>query len=85
MLNRRNIADAKEAIKTLGYSAKKVQFTILENQYSQGEIADFFRDADVFLAIGYPEGFALPPLEAMACGCAVVRLSALPGVGDWNI
>ncbi len=24
------------------------------------------------MAIGYPEGFALPPLEAMACGCAVI-------------
>lgn len=80
MLNRRNIADAKEAIKTLGSSAKKVQFTILENKYSQGEIADFFRDADVFLAIGYPEGFALPPLEAMACGCAVVGFTGRGGL-----
>lgn len=72
LLNRRNIADAEEAIRMLGESAAEVEISILENRYSQAEIADLFRDADVFLAIGYPEGFALPPLEAMACGCAVV-------------
>jgi glycosyltransferase involved in cell wall biosynthesis len=73
VLNRRNIADAREALKRLGNTLKnEVEFIILENKYSQAEIADYFRSADIFLAIGYPEGFALPPLEAMASGCAVV-------------
>jgi len=26
----------------------------------------------VFLSFGYPEGFSLPPVEAMASGCVVV-------------
>ena len=72
-LNRRNIADAREALERLSDSLKmKVEFTILENKYTQAEIAEYFRKADIFLSVGYPEGFALPPLEAMASGCAVV-------------
>lgn len=73
VLNRRNIADAREALALVKSSLKeKMEFTILENKYSQAEIAEHFRQADIFLAIGYPEGFALPPVEAMASGCAVV-------------
>ena len=81
ILNRRNIADAREAIDLLDDEIReKGEFVILENQYSQQEIAAFFREADIFLAIGYPEGFALPPLEAMACGCAVVGFSGGGGL-----
>jgi len=72
VLNRRNIADAQEAMGMLGQAAEEVEFSILDNRYTQAQIADLFRQADIFIAIGYPEGFALPPLEAMACGCAVV-------------
>jgi Glycosyl transferases group 1 len=81
ILNRRNIADAREAITLLDDEIKqKAEFVILENQYSQTEIAEHFREADIFLAIGYPEGFALPPLEAMACGCAVIGFTGGGGL-----
>lgn len=81
VLNRRNIADAQKAIALLSDSVRdQVEFVILENQYSQAEIAEFYRQADLFLAIGYPEGFALPPLEAMACGCAVVGFTGGGGL-----
>jgi glycosyltransferase involved in cell wall biosynthesis len=81
VLNRRNIADAREAFALLDDSLKKeVEFIVLENKYSQGEIAEYFRSADIFLAIGYPEGFALPPLEAMASGCAVVGFTGGGGL-----
>ena len=36
------------------------------------QLAEEYRKSDIYLATGYPEGFGLPPLEAMACGCAVV-------------
>lgn len=36
------------------------------------EFADHLRASGVFVAHSYPEGFGLPPLEAMACGCVVV-------------
>lgn len=39
---------------------------------SQPEFAANLRDGDVFVASGYPEGFGLPPLQAMASGCAVI-------------
>ena len=44
----------------------------LVNGLSQRELIAEYQAADIFLATGYPEGFGLPPLEAMACGCAVV-------------
>lgn len=81
MLNRRNIADAREAIDRLDVSVREnAECVVLENQYSQAEIAEFFRKADIFLAIGYPEGFSLPPLEAMACGCAVIGFTGGGGL-----
>ncbi len=81
ILNRRNIADAHGAIDLLDSGVRSsAEFIILENQYSQQEIARFLGEADIFLAIGYPEGFALPPLEAMACGCAVVGFTGGGGL-----
>jgi hypothetical protein len=38
-------------------------------------VAEILAESAVFLATGYPEGFALPPLEAMACGCLVAGFS----------
>jgi glycosyltransferase involved in cell wall biosynthesis len=35
-------------------------------------LREHYQRADLFLATSYPEGFSLPPLEAMACGCVVV-------------
>lgn len=39
---------------------------------SPREIADFYRSADIFVFSSLSEGFPAPPLEAMACGAAVV-------------
>lgn len=36
------------------------------------EIAELYRSADVFVSTSWFEGFAIPPLEAMACGTPVV-------------
>lgn len=35
-------------------------------------LARYFQSADVLLFPSYYEGFGIPPLEAMACGCPVV-------------
>ena len=48
-----------------------IQFNLVDN-VSQAEMVQQYQCSDVFLATGYPEGFGLPPLEAMACGAAVV-------------
>lgn len=45
---------------------------VAADKLSETELIAEYQKADIFLASGYPEGFGLPPLEAMACGCAVV-------------
>lgn len=36
------------------------------------QVADVMRESMIFLSFSQREGFGLPPLEAMACGCLVV-------------
>ncbi|MDR3074283.1 MAG: glycosyltransferase family 1 protein [Deltaproteobacteria bacterium] len=48
---------------------------------SREEVARTLGGCHIFLATGFPEGFALPPLEAMASGCLVVGFS---GFGGWD-
>jgi GT2 family glycosyltransferase/glycosyltransferase involved in cell wall biosynthesis len=43
---------------------------------SDEEVNELFNTATVFVLTSLHEGFALPPLEAMACGCAVVCTDA---------
>jgi glycosyltransferase involved in cell wall biosynthesis len=38
----------------------------------QEQLINKYHECDIFLSTGYPEGFGLPHLEAMACGCLVV-------------
>lgn len=44
------------------------------------EVAQLYRAHDIFVYPSYSDGFQSPPLEAMACGCAVVatRVGAVP-------
>jgi len=39
---------------------------------TDSEMARFYAQADVFVSTSYFEAFSMPPLEAMACGTAVV-------------
>mgnify|MGYP002633717437 CR=1 FL=1 len=81
ILSRKNMADASAALDLLdAQTRKKAEVIVLESKYTQTEMAGFYRQADIFLAIGYPEGFALPPLEAMACGCAVTGFTGGGGL-----
>lgn len=46
---------------------------------AHARVAEILAESALFLATGYPEGFSLPPLEAMACGCLVVGFSGRGG------
>jgi hypothetical protein len=48
---------------------------------TQAEVARIMQTTDIFLATGFPEGFSLPPLEALACGCVPVGFT---GLGGWD-
>lgn len=46
------------------------------------EIADVFRESDIFISTSLWEGFSMPPLEAMNCG-AVVLSSDSGGINEY--
>jgi len=43
------------------------------------EVAELLRSSQVFLSFSQLEGFGLPPLEALACGCLVVGFHGFGG------
>lgn len=62
--NPKELARVKTLVSDVRFvEVDSLDFSSLVKQYQQ---------ADIFLNLAYPEGFSLPPLEAMACGCAVV-------------
>lgn len=69
-LPRKNLADLARIKKIVLRQRPETVFCEGE-QLTEKEIASEYRKSDIFLATGYPEGFGLPPLEAMFSGCAV--------------
>jgi len=68
---RKNLADLEEIISILKFRGVIVDLHVVDG-LTQNELIQEYQKADIFLATGYPEGFSLPPLEAMCCGCSVV-------------
>lgn len=68
-LPRKNHQDLRRIMKIL--KDDNIDFRLVDG-LSQKELIKEYQAADIFLATGYPEGFGLPPLEAMACGAVVV-------------
>jgi hypothetical protein len=46
---------------------------------SEREVAEILRSSRIFLSFSEREGFGLPPLEALACGCLVVGFHGFGG------
>jgi len=45
---------------------------VLIDKFTQARAAEVLRESAVFLSSSHPEGFGLPPCEALACGCVVI-------------
>lgn len=70
-MSRKNLVDLEEITKLV--KSKKTDFDLkIVDGLTQVELIKEYQKADIFLATGYPEGFSLPPLEAMSCGCVVI-------------
>lgn len=46
-------------------------FKVVHEKVDKAKLIALYKESDIFLNFGYPEGFGLMPLEAMACGCVV--------------
>ena len=55
---------------------KMPEWVEYHNINSDAQLRELYNDAHVFVSPSWLEGFALPPMEAMACGCAVVTTDA---------
>ena len=66
-------ADARQVMAILNQRGLvgEFEFSAIENM-TESQTAHVLRDAMVFLNFCSQEGFSLPPLEAMACGCLVI-------------
>ncbi|SHN70629.1 glycosyltransferase [Desulfovibrio litoralis] len=57
----------------------KIEWLEIANK-TQAEVAKILSTSDIFLNTAYPEGFGLPPLEAMATGCIPVGFTGFGGL-----
>ncbi|SNQ60930.1 glycosyltransferase family 4 protein [Candidatus Methanoperedens nitratireducens] len=56
-------------------------YTLIKSS-NDNEIAEIYNKSHIFISTSWWEGFGLPPLEAMACGCAVILTNA-GGVNEY--
>lgn len=83
---RKNRAIAEQAIETAkarlatNQNSLRVEWVRIHNA-SRKEVAGLLATCHLFLTAGFPEGFGLPPLEAMASGCVPIGCT---GYGGWE-
>jgi len=60
--------------------APRLEWVEIRNK-TRAEVAQLLPGCHLFMSTGFPEGFGLPPLEAMASGCVPVGFT---GFGGWE-
>jgi glycosyltransferase involved in cell wall biosynthesis len=70
---RKNSKHAKHIINALRFKGllKNLEVVAIDNM-SEEDVAKTLKESLIFLSLGFPEGFSLPPAEAMACGAIAV-------------
>lgn len=72
-LPRRRADDSRRILKALERRGSLKGWSVVAiDGLSASEVANLLRESAIFLSFSQREGFGLPPLEAMACGCLVV-------------
>ena len=70
---RKHPEDAIQVLGLLRLRGKLDDFSVVPiDNASEADVARIMRESLIFLSFGYPEGFSLPPAEAMASGCIVI-------------
>jgi hypothetical protein len=77
---RRRGEDAKRILQALERRGALEGWTVVAiDALPAQEVARVLRESMIFLSFSQREGFGLPPLEAMACGCLVIGFHGLGG------
>jgi glycosyltransferase involved in cell wall biosynthesis len=81
---RKNVEDAKQVLYILRYRKKLTGWTIRPiDGVSEGRAAEILRESAIFMSFGHPEGFGLPPAEAMAAEAIVIGYDGRGGAEFW--
>ncbi len=81
---RKNPEDAKQVLYILRYRKKLAGWTVQPiDGVSEQRAAEIMRESAIFLSFGHPEGFGLPPAEAMACDTIVIGYDGRGGAEYW--
>jgi hypothetical protein len=77
--------DVTQVVNILKYRNILGDFKLIpvENKTEQ-EVAEIMKDSLIFLSFSYQEGCALPPMEAMMCGCLVIGYEGRGGREYFN-
>lgn len=82
---RRRGEDSKRIIQALERKGALEGWTVVAIDALPAQVvARVLRESMIFLSFSQREGFGLPPLEAMACGCLVVGFHGLGGAEFFN-
>ena len=79
-MSRKNSEHADQVLSILRLHGKLDGWDVVKIEGArQDEVASILRSSAVFLSFGGPEGFGLPPAEAMSAGCVVVGYHGMGG------
>ncbi len=69
-------SDILTTLRHIGFDEKLINFIEFVPHPSDTELLKLYKDARAFIFPSFSEGFGMPPLEAMACGCPAVVSNA---------